>query len=59
MPDFEGPMQFLASLAVGQIVGHHWDEPRPWSPRIVPSVTSTVTPNGPAVTTRLSGDDVG
>ncbi len=39
MPDFDGPMEFLASLAAGQVVGHHWDEPRPWSPRIVPSVT--------------------
>ena len=41
IPDFDGPMQFLASLAVGQVVGHHWDEPRPWSARIVPSVVTT------------------
>ena len=40
MPDFDGPMEFLASLAAGRVVGHHWDEPRPWSPRIVPSVTA-------------------
>jgi predicted metal-dependent phosphoesterase TrpH len=39
MLDFETPMEFLASLASGEVVGHHWDEPRPWSPRIVPSVT--------------------
>ena len=40
MVDFDGPMEFLASLATADIVGHHWDEPRPWSPRIVPSITS-------------------
>jgi predicted metal-dependent phosphoesterase TrpH len=39
MPHFDTPMEFLASLAVGSVVGHHWDEPRPWSPRIIPSVT--------------------
>ena len=39
MPDFETPIEFLASLASGSVVGHHWDQPRPWSPRIVPSVT--------------------
>lgn len=40
MPDFDGPDEFLASLVHGRIVGHHWDEPRPWTPRVVPS-TST------------------
>ena len=39
MGDFATPMEFLASLAAADVVGHHWDEPRPWSPRIVPSVT--------------------
>ena len=38
MPDFDGPTDFLAKLRKGRIVGHHWDEARPWSPRIVPSV---------------------
>jgi predicted metal-dependent phosphoesterase TrpH len=38
MPDFDGPMEFLAALSRGFVVGHHWDEPRPWTPRIVPSV---------------------
>jgi predicted metal-dependent phosphoesterase TrpH len=38
MPDFDGPTDFLAKLHHGRIVGHHWDEARPWSPRIVPSV---------------------
>ncbi len=52
IPDFDGPMQFLASLAAGQIVGHHWDEPRPWSARIVPSVSASSSP-------RLSAEDVG
>jgi hypothetical protein len=37
MPDFDGPTDFVAKLAEGRIVGHHWDHPRPWSPRIVPS----------------------
>lgn len=39
MPDFEGPAEFLQSLRVGRVVGHHWDEHRPWRPRILPSVT--------------------
>ena len=40
--EFATPLEFLAALATGDIVGHHWDEPRPWSPRIVPSVTPGV-----------------
>ena len=39
MADFATPMEFLASLSNSAVIGHHWDEPRPWSPRIVPSVT--------------------
>ena len=31
MPDFDGPRDFLAKLRDGRPVGHHWDEPRPWS----------------------------
>jgi predicted metal-dependent phosphoesterase TrpH len=42
MDDFEGPHEFLASLARAAVVGHHWDEPRPWTPRIVPSITPGV-----------------
>jgi predicted metal-dependent phosphoesterase TrpH len=38
MDDFGTPAEFLAGLAGGTIVGHHWDEPRPWTPRVVPSV---------------------
>ena len=38
MPDFETPAEFLAALRVGSVVGHHWDEARPWTSRIVPSV---------------------
>ncbi len=38
MPDFETPADFLAALRVGSVVGHHWDEARPWTSRIVPSV---------------------
>jgi predicted metal-dependent phosphoesterase TrpH len=44
MPDFDGPADFLAKLAEAIVVGHHWDEPRPWRPRIVPS-TATTTPS--------------
>ncbi|MDH4144568.1 MAG: CehA/McbA family metallohydrolase [Acidimicrobiia bacterium] len=42
MPDFpdDDPEAFLASLRRGRIVGHHFDAPRRWRPRIVPS-TST------------------
>ena len=39
MTDFGTPMEFLASLATAEVIGHHWDEPRPWSSRVVPSVT--------------------
>lgn len=39
MPDFATPAEFIAHLAEGRIIGHHWDEPRPWSPRIVPSTS--------------------
>ena len=38
MPDFDGPAAFLAALAHAVPVGHHWDEARPWTPRIIPSV---------------------
>ena len=37
MPDFDGPTEFLRSLEQAKIVGHFWDEARPWTPRIVPS----------------------
>ena len=37
MPDFDGPASFLAALGDGVVVGHHFDAPRPWRPRIVPS----------------------
>jgi len=40
MPDFDGPNSFLAALTQARIVGHHWDHPRPWSARIVPSFTN-------------------
>jgi len=40
MPDFDGPTDFRSKLRVGGIVGHHGDEHRPWTARIVPSVTS-------------------
>jgi predicted metal-dependent phosphoesterase TrpH len=40
MPDFTGPDDFLSHLAAGRVVGHHWDQPRPWRARIVPSTNS-------------------
>ena len=40
MPDFDGPTDFLTKLRLGRVVGHHWDEPRPWSPRVLPSTSS-------------------
>jgi predicted metal-dependent phosphoesterase TrpH len=40
MPDFDGPASFVAALHEAVVVGHHWDAPRPWRPRIVPSTSS-------------------
>jgi predicted metal-dependent phosphoesterase TrpH len=39
MPDFvDGDaVSFLASLRQGRVVGHHYDAPRRWRPRVVPS----------------------
>jgi predicted metal-dependent phosphoesterase TrpH len=39
MPDFDGPGAFLESLAQARVVGHHYDAPRRWRPRIVPSTS--------------------
>ena len=39
MGDFDTPIEVLASLATADVIGHHWDEPRRWTPRIVPSTT--------------------
>ena len=38
MPDFDGPADFLCKLRAGRIVGHHWDQHRPWTPRVLPSL---------------------
>lgn len=39
MPDFDdaSPASFLQSLREGRVVGHHYDAPRQWRPRVVPS----------------------
>ena len=37
MPDFDSPKEFLSSMRLGRAVGHHYDPPRRWRPRIVPS----------------------
>lgn len=42
MPDFDGPEQFMASARLGRPVGHHFDKARPWTPRIVPSITDPI-----------------
>ncbi len=39
MPDFDGPAAFLESMREGVVVGHHFDRPRAWRPRIVPSTS--------------------
>jgi predicted metal-dependent phosphoesterase TrpH len=39
MPDFDGPDDFMAKLRLGRPVGHHWDEHRPWSSRVLPGTT--------------------
>jgi predicted metal-dependent phosphoesterase TrpH len=39
MGEFDGPVEFLERLGQGRVVGHHWDKPRPWSSRIIPSVS--------------------
>jgi predicted metal-dependent phosphoesterase TrpH len=39
MPEFDGPHDFLEKLRLGRPVGHYWDEPRPWSSRVLPSTT--------------------
>jgi predicted metal-dependent phosphoesterase TrpH len=39
MPDFDGPDDFIAKLTLGRPVGHHWDEPRPWTSRVLPGTT--------------------
>lgn len=40
MPDFDGAGDFVAKLRHGRVVGHHWDEHRPWTPRVLPSVST-------------------
>lgn len=42
MDDFGpgGPAAFLEALRSGTPVGHHWDRPRPWRARIVPSTSA-------------------
>lgn len=39
MPDFDegDPSTFLAALGQARVVGHHYDEPRRWRARVVPS----------------------
>ena len=39
MLPFSDAAEFLTCLRSATVIGHHWDEPRPWTPRIVPSVT--------------------
>ena len=39
MPDFETPQEFLAAMRLGTAIGHHYDPPRRWRPRIIPSTS--------------------
>lgn len=43
VPEFDAgsASSFLAALASGRLVGGHYDPPREWRPRIVPSTKST------------------
>jgi predicted metal-dependent phosphoesterase TrpH len=43
LPDFDDAAGFLAALRSddARIVGHHYDAPRTWRPRIVPSTKAT------------------
>lgn len=41
MADFTDGPAFLAALADATVFGHHWDQARPWSPRIVPSTSTS------------------
>ncbi len=38
MPDFDSPQEFAASARQGELVWHHYDAARPWTPRIIPSM---------------------
>jgi predicted metal-dependent phosphoesterase TrpH len=41
MPDFTDAATFLEGLRAGTPMGHHFDPPRQWRPRIVPSTRAT------------------
>ena len=41
MADFTDASSFLASLRSGSLIGHHYDRPRVWRSRIVPSTKAT------------------
>lgn len=42
VPDFAGAADFLDAVNEGHVVGHHYDKPRPWTPRIVPSIDDPI-----------------
>lgn len=37
VPDFDDPQSFLRSLESARVIGHQYDRPREWRPRVVPS----------------------
>jgi predicted metal-dependent phosphoesterase TrpH len=41
MPDFTDAPSFLTALRQGRAIGHHYDAPRRWRPRIVPATRAT------------------
>ncbi len=40
MLDFDGPGEFRSALAEARVVGHHFDRPRAWRARVVPSTSA-------------------
>ena len=40
MPTFGDASSFLDALGGATVVGHHWDQARPWRAKVVPSVVS-------------------
>jgi predicted metal-dependent phosphoesterase TrpH len=41
MDDFAGPQEFVTALVTANLVGHHWDQARPWRARIIPSTSAS------------------
>ncbi len=44
MPCFGDAESFMDALGAARVIGHHWDQARPWRARVVPSVSSLDQP---------------